>query len=244
MVLQLHRRGIALTYMVEGRNITMLKPTIKLLLAGLLAAGLMLPGVSTALAQDEPPATPEPAPPPVVSSPEQPLSYSNQWVDIQPGEWHWYTFKFDFDDSTDEQVPATIRLDTNPGAGATLTLLNKEQVNAWQHGEKLQGFGAATAATERVERKTKLSSFCNSYPNDPVCTGVPDHSGSACENLRDPASTATACRYVTNEPHGYAIWSGVIKSSGTYYMLVRGNPHASGSIQYKITTGGEGLTMK
>jgi hypothetical protein len=245
MVLQLHRRGIALTYMVEGRNITMLKPTIKLLLAGLLAAGLILPGVATALAQDEPPATPEPVLPPVVSSPEQPLSYSDQWVDIQPGEWHWYAFKFDFDDSTDdEQGPATIRLDTQPVGGATLTLLNREQVRAWQDGEGLEGFGAATPATNRVEEKQSRSAFCNIYPNDPVCTGVPDHSGSMCENLRDPASTGTACRYTTTEPRGYSTWSGVIGSSGTYYILVRGDSRTTGPIQYKFTTGGEGLTMK
>lgn len=225
----------------------MLKPTIRLLLAGLLAAGLMLPKAPAVLAQPEP-ATPDPAPgadeKPVASSPEQPLAYRNQWVDIQPGEWNWYAFKFDFDDSRDdEQLPATIRLDANPVDGATLTLVNKEQVNAWQHGEKLQGFGAATPATERVEQKTKLSTFCNSYPNDPACTGG-DRSTSMCENLHNPASTATTCRYATTEPRGYGIWSGVIESTGTYYIIVRGNPRVSGPIQYKFTVGGEGLTMK
>jgi hypothetical protein len=224
----------------------MLKPTIRLLLAGLLAAGLMLPKAPAAFAQPEP-STPDAAAAAeeaVISSPEQPRTYSNQWVDVQPGEWHWYAFKFDFDDSSDdEQGSATIRLDANPVDGATLTLVNKEQVNAWQHGEKLQGFGAATPATERVEQKTRLRSFCNIYPNDPACTGG-DRSTSMCENLHNPASPANACRYATTVPRGYGIWSGVIESSGTYYILVRGNPRVAGPIQYKFTTGGEGLTMK
>jgi hypothetical protein len=223
----------------------MLKQTIKLLLAGSLAAGLLLPLGAAALAQDEPPATPEPAAAPVVSSPEQPLAYSDQWVDIQPGEWHWYAFKYDFDDSGDEeQGPATIRLDVNPVDGATLTLVNREQVRDWKDGEKLEGFGAATPATDRVEQKKSLSDFCNTYPNDPVCAGVPDFSDTRCENLRAPRSTVTECRYKTTVPRDYSTWQGIIGSTGTYYIVVRGNPRASGPIQYKFETGGEGITMR
>ena len=34
-----------------------------------------------------------------VSSPEQPLAYSDQWMTIQPGEWQWFAFKYSYDRS-------------------------------------------------------------------------------------------------------------------------------------------------
>lgn len=229
----------------------MLKPIFKvlanLLIAGLLAAGSLLPGVTAALAKTTPTPTPAPTPAaqPVESSPEKPLAYSDRWVDIQPGEWHWYAFKYTFDDSSDSnQAPTAIRLDTDPGAGATLLLLNGEQVRAWEHGEKLQGFGAATPVTDRVRVKVELDAFCDDNPDDPACTGSLNRVRSQCENLRDPASTDETCNFTLNESRGYATWSGVIGASGAYFILVRGNPRVSGPIQYKFTIGGDGLSMK
>lgn len=222
-----------------------------LLAAGLLAAGLMMPGVPAVLAKTQPTPALTPAATPVAtaesvkSSPEQPLAYGDGWVDLQPGAWQWYAFKYSFDGSSDSnQAPASLRLDTKPGEGATLTLLNGEQVRAWEHGEKLEGFGAATPVTNAVRMKVELDTFCDDNPNDPVCTGGADRARSQCENLRNPASLDDTCNFTMKESRGYATWSGVIGASGTYYILVRGNPRVSGPIQYKLTIGGDGLSMK
>ena len=217
-----------------------------MLITGTLVGGLMLPGRAAALAKTPTP-TPAPTaaatPEPVASSPKEPLAYLDQWVDIQPGEWQWYAFKYDFDDESD-QAPAGIRLDTKPGEGVTLLLLNGEQVRAWEHGEKLQGFGAATPVINSVRIRVELDTFCDDNPDDPICTDSPDRSDSQCENLRDPASTDDTCNFTLKEPRGYATWSGVIGASGTYYVLVRGNPRLPGPIQYKLAIGGDGLSMK
>jgi hypothetical protein len=166
-------------------------------------------------------------------------------VDIHPGEWHWYAFKYSFDDSSDSnQAPSTLRLDTKPGEAVTLLLLNGEQVRAWEHGEKLQGFGAATPVTDHVRVKVELDTFCDDNPDDPVCTGSSNRAKSQCENLRDPASSDETCNFTLRQSRGYAAWAGVIGASGTYYLLVRGNPRLPAPMQYKLTIGGDGLSMR
>ena len=185
-----------------------------------------------------------------VSSPEQPLAYSDQWMTIQPGEWQWFAFKYSYDrsrnsddDKSNDQVPANLRLDAEPANGVSLLLVNKEQVQAWQSGEKLQGFGAATPQTDQVQNKEKLDRFCHDYPDDPACTGG-DRSQSACENIVAGAPNPEQCKYRTTESRGYSNWKGTIGATGTYYVVVKGDPRANGPIRYKFTFTGEGLTMK
>ena len=186
-----------------------------------------------------------------VSSPEQPLAYSDQWMTIQPGEWQWFAFKYSYDrsrnsddDKSNDQAPANLRLDADPANGVSLLLVNKDQVQAWQSsGEKLQGFGAATPQTDKVQNKEKLDRFCHDYPNDPACTGG-DRSQSACENIVAGAQNPEQCKYRTTESRGYSNWKGTIGASGTYYIAVRGDPRATGPIRYKFTFSGEGLSMK
>ena len=186
-----------------------------------------------------------------VSSPEQPLAYTGEWMTIQPGEWQWFAFKYSYDrsrnsddDKSNDQVPANLRLDAEPANGVSLLLVNKDQVQAWQSGgEKLQGFGAATPQTDKVQNRVDLDRFCHDYPNDPVCTGG-DRSQSACENIASGAPNPSQCKYRTTESRGYSNWKGTIGASGTYYIVVRGDPRATGPIQYKFTFTGEGLTMK
>ena len=224
----------------------MLTKPIKLIVAALIVASLLLPGAPAALARGTTRPTPTPtltATPaaPVVSSPEKPLAYADQWVDLQPGEWHWYAFKYTYDV---DQAPAAIRFVTNPGAGATLVLLNGEQVKAWEHGEKLQSFGAATVVYDESTFKEDLGDFCDRQPSDPACTDAPDKARSQCENKRDPSNTDDSCNYAVFDSRGYATWSGLIGASGTYYILVRGNPTVAGPIQYRFTTSGEGMTVR
>jgi hypothetical protein len=227
-----------------------------LLVASLLAGRLLLPAPAAALAK-APTATPAPSLTPPgftaetgeaatrASSPEEPLAYGNEWIDIQAGEWHWYAFKYDFDNSGDSrQTPASIRLDAKPGEGATLLLLNGDQVRAWEHGEKLQGFGAATPVINSTRVRVDLDEFCDQNPDDPICDDQSDRADSQCENLRDPLSTDGTCNFTLNEPRGYATWTGTIGASGTYYILVRGNTRLANRIEYKLAVSGDGLNMK
>ena len=214
------------------------------LLAILAASFLLQPPTAAAVAKAPPTPTPTPVPAPK-SSPEQPLAYGDGWVAMQPGEWHWYAFKYDFDDSGDSrQAPSGIRLDMKPGAGATLLLLNGDQVRAWEHGEKLQGFGEATPVISSTRVKVDKGEFCEQNPNDPICDDNGNRANSQCENLRDPLSTDSSCNFTLKEPRGYSTWTGTIGASGTYYILVRGSSRVAGPIEYKLAAGGDGLSMK
>ena len=219
-----------------------IKLPAKVMAAACLCAGLLLPAAGPVLAASAAPdPTPTPAPAPTISSPEHPLAYSSDWAELQPGEWHWYAFKYDFADGN--QTPQ-IRLDTQPADQATLLLLNGEQVRAWEQGEKMQGFGAATAVVNRERVKLDLGEFCDANPNDPACNGSADRSESRCDNLHDPGALDNTCNYTLYPSRGYATWAGEIGASGLYYILVRGSAEANGPIQYRFTVGGDGLTMK
>lgn len=213
----------------------MVHKLLKSLLVLALVIALLLPGAGTAFAE-----------PPVSSSPEQPLAYSDQWIDIQPGDYQWYAFKYHFDDSDDTaNQPAQIRLYTRPSDGITLELINGEQVRVWQHGEKLRSFGAATAVQDTVKVEQSIDDFCDSTPNDPICD---DNNGSIaltkCVNKRDPANTDDDCIYSYEQSRGYAMWAGSMGASGLYYILVRRPANANGAAQYRFTINGDGLTMK
>ena len=182
----------------------MLYRIFKPLLVLALLFALLLPGAQTALAA-----------PPVPSSPEKPLAYTDKWVDIKPGDWQWYAFKYHYDDSGDTPMqPAQIRFSTNPGEGITLELVNGDQVKAYEQGEKLQNFGAATTVYDTTRFKIKLRDFCRDNPNDPTCD---DNNGTIkvtqCENKRDPTNTDSTCNYSVTESRGYATWAGTIGAS-------------------------------
>lgn len=237
----------------------MLQPTLKLLatavlaavLAAVLLAGSLLIAAPTAEAKTQPKpsptpvatATPTPAPAPTFSTPEEPLAYQDEWVELQPQEWHWYAFQYSYNPD-DKQAPATLRLDVKPSEQATLLLLNGDQVRAWENGEKLESFGAATSVNDAIPAKMKLGKFCDLNPKDPVCTGNPDRSTSICNNLRNPAAVSETCNFSLYESRGYATWTGTIGASGEYYILVRGDPQVDKAIEYRFTLSGDGLTMK
>ena len=162
----------------------MLNPAIKALVACALAASLMLPGAS-AFAEASMPAAPDPSTATSRVYAEHPLAYTDHWATLNPGEWDWYAFKYSFDDGhNSNQAAATLRLDANPANAVTVTLLNGEQMRAWEHGQKLEGFGAATTAMYPEKIRTRLADFCPSHADDPVCSGAANRVTSACENLR------------------------------------------------------------
>lgn len=230
----------------------MIHKFIKPVLSVALAASILLPMAENAFA-----ASPQP-----VSSPEKPLAYSDSWQSIAPGEMQWFAFKYDHVDTkhdTDTNssesnkdaethvVPADIQLYSRPVDGVTLMLLNGDQVRAWEQGQPLAHFGAATDVVDTTKKSESLAKLCRTNTSDPACgnvTLIGNHTGSRCANT--PASTAATarCEELVRNALGYANWSGDLGASGTYYVLVQRAANASGPAQYRFTVNGDGVTLK
>ena len=105
-------------------------------------------------------AEPKPAPEPVAmaepvmeaaepsglmgTGPDFAMQPTDEWTQLAKGAYHWYKFTYDEDD--DNSIPVTIRMFTNPGDAAILTVRNGDQAEAWrQDGENLH-FGCCTRA--------------------------------------------------------------------------------------------------
>ena len=141
----------------------MIHKLIKPVLSVALAASMFLPVAPSAFA----------ASPQVASSPEKPLAYNNSWQAIAPGQMQWFAFKYDHaaakdaDKSSTEShkdteshvVPADIQLYSRPVDGVTLMLLNGDQVRAWEHGQPLAHFGAATDVVDTTKKSESLARF-------------------------------------------------------------------------------------
>ena len=229
----------------------MIRKFIKPVLSVALAASMFLPMAGTAFA----------ASPPVVSSPEKPLAYNNSWQTIAPGEMQWFAFKYDHtaakdaDKSSTEShkdteshiVPADIQLYSRPLDGVTLKLLNGDQVRAWEQGQPLAHFGAATDVVDTTKKSESLARFCRTNTSDPACSTShisSSQSGSQCVNTPSSTAATARCEELVRNALGYANWSGDLGASGTYYVLVQRAANASGPAQYRFTVNGDGVTLK
>jgi hypothetical protein len=105
-------------------------------------------------------AEPKPAPEPVAmaepvmeaaepaglmgTGPDFAMKPTEEWMQLEKDQQHWYKFKYDDDD--DYTMPVIIHMFTNPSDAAILTVRNGDQAEAWrQDGENLH-FGCCTAA--------------------------------------------------------------------------------------------------
>jgi hypothetical protein len=78
------------------------------------------------------------------TGPDFAMQPTGEWMQLEKGANHWYTFTYD--DDADYTHPVTIRMFTNPSDAAILTVRNGEQAEAWrQDGENLH-FGCCTPA--------------------------------------------------------------------------------------------------
>lgn len=196
-----------------------------------LGVSLLLPGATSALAAGTAPTAPtKPAASapakPVVSSPEQPLSYTSKTAEIQPGEYHWYAFKYNQDDSNG---PMSIKFTTSPDDSTTLYLLNSSQVSDWEQGNALASFGQVTPASKTVDESVSREGYCLDNPTYHKCLDGRDN-----KYFSAPMP----------EPVGYSVWSGTIGASGTYYILVHRSAQAGGPGTYSFTVSGDGYTLK
>ena len=82
---------------------------------------------------------------PTGEGPFDTMAPSGEWMQLEEGEYDWYSFHFDYD-SSDEAVhePIEIRMFAEPYASATLTVRNQDQIEQWvRDGENLH-FGCCT----------------------------------------------------------------------------------------------------
>lgn len=230
----------------------MIYKLVRPLLAAVFVTGMLLPATQSAFA----------AAPQVASSPEKPLSYSNTWQTIQPGEWQWYTFKYNHTATKHDEnessmktssdvdghvVPADIQLFSRPLDGVSLMLLNGDQVRTWEQGQPLAHFGAATDVVDTTKKSESLASFCRTNFSDPVCSTrhiSGSQSGSQCVNTPTSNAATARCEELVRNALGYANWSGDLGATGTYYILVKRAANASGPAQYRFTINGDGVTLK
>ena len=229
----------------------MIRKLIKPVLSIALAASMLLPMAENAFA----------ASPQAVSSPEKPLAYNNSWQTIAPGEMQWFAFKYDHTKAKDTDkspaeshkdaeshvVPADIQLYSRPVDGVTLILLNGDQVKAWEQGQPLEHFGAATEVVDTTKKSESLARFCRTNMGDPACSTTHlsnSQSGSQCVNMPTSSAATARCEELVRNPLGYANWSGDLGATGTYYVLVQRAANASGPAQYRFTINGDGVTLK
>jgi hypothetical protein len=225
---------------------------VRPILAAVLVTGMLWPSAQSAFA----------ASPQAASSPEKPLSYTNTWQTIKPGEWQWYTFKYNHTDTKHDEnensaetssdvdghvVPADIQLFSRPIDGVTLTLLNGDQVRAWEQGQPLAHFGAATDVVDTTKKSESLARFCRTNMSDPACSNSSigsSQSGTKCVNTPTSNAATARCEELVRNALGYANWSGDLGATGTYYILVQRAANASGPAQYRFTINGDGVTLK
>lgn len=126
-------------------------------------------GVSfpTVVAQPAPAAPAAPAAAPVLVEPQprviSPLTGTgpdfamrptDEWRTLQEGEFHWYAFRFAYDEKRADQ-PIEIRIYSNPFDGAVLTVRNAEQADQWRKEGVHQHFGCCTPVNEDLDKDGK-----------------------------------------------------------------------------------------
>ncbi len=191
---------------------------LKPLAAAAFAASLWLP--QAALAATAVDASPSATAPHQVTSPSTAVApAADGWTEIQPGEYQWFTFKYDYDTTN---RPAEISMYAQPNASVDLMLLNGEQVHSWQHGGDREHFGEATTVTNRAVD----TSVHHAYHA---------HSSRNYDYSKKDAPTRM-------EKGDYAVWSGLIGNSGTFYIVAHRDAHANGPAYYRFTMNGDGVT--
>lgn len=81
------------------------------------------------------------------TGPDYAMKPVSEWRQIKSGEYHWYAFKFAYDEKKANE-PIEIRMYTEPRDGATLTVRNTQQADIWRKEGKQEHFGCCTLVDE------------------------------------------------------------------------------------------------
>lgn len=157
------------------------------------------------------------------------------WVEIQPGEYHWYMFNYKWDEKQDKcgedehghailggMRDLEVKFYTQPAEGATLTVRNGQQAALWERDGKHEHFGAAVTREwiKGHDDEKEMEANKNKDEKDHVHT-APD----------------------AKEHAAYATWSGHMTESGTYYLVVEHARNVAGPVSYRIEMKGDGLSL-
>lgn len=110
--------------------------------------GLTFPTKAPAPMADEEATTPAAAPEPRMiaedgSGPDLAMIPTGEWTVIEEGQYHWYTFDFDYDEDYKTEA-VEIRMYTDIYDGATLTVRDEDQAQLWRDEGKQEHFGCCT----------------------------------------------------------------------------------------------------
>jgi hypothetical protein len=84
------------------------------------------------------------------TGPDYALAPTGETTLIKEGEYHWYAFKFDYDEDA-VMTPVEIRFYDWPADGATLTVRNAAQAEQWRQEGEQEHFGCCTLVEEDAD---------------------------------------------------------------------------------------------
>jgi hypothetical protein len=80
------------------------------------------------------------------------MSPSSEWVQIEPGQYQWYAFKYDFDE---KYGPMEIRMEASPADATRFSVRNGEQANLWRRDGTHVCFGRCAGAARDANKDGK-----------------------------------------------------------------------------------------
>jgi hypothetical protein len=169
---------------------------------------------------------------PTGSTPDNPAMVCNDWVEIAPGQTHWYKFHYaaakdedlDEDGQRDSQGKMEIKFWSTPAGAAELTLRNGEQARKWMTEGKNEWFGAAKptnlAFKHTCDTKNK--------------SGSGDKYHNTCYNAEGERIWFTS---------DYAVWAAEMSATGDYYVAVQPRRGLAEPASYKMEVSGVGCSF-
>jgi hypothetical protein len=115
------------------------------------------------------------------TGPDFALAPTTEWMQIQSGEYVWYAFNYDFDESYD---PIEIRMYTEPEDGAILTIRTAEQAQKWREDGTHEHTGCCTVQKYGGDEETKYAVWAGKLDSSGTYYMVVEHA----KNLTEPVS--------------------------------------------------------
>jgi hypothetical protein len=159
----------------------------------------------------------------------------SEWVEIMPGEYHWYRIDFKYDSKadvrgTDEDGKpqlggmrdVEVKFFTQPAEGATLTVRTADQARLWERDGTQEHVGCAVTREWLKTHDDEKEMRANE--------------GKSEKNHVHTSRTAT-------EHAAYATWCSHLVESGAYYLVVEHARNMSEPVAYKIEVVGDGVSF-
>lgn len=158
----------------------------------------------------------------------------SEWVEIQPGEVHWYRFDFKYDAKADVRSvehgkaelggmrDVEVKFFTQPAEGASLTVRTAAEARLWERDGTQEHIGCAVTREWLKDVDEDKESDANE--------------GKAKKDQVHTPKDAT-------ERAAYATWCSHMVESGAYYLVVEHARNMGGPVSYKIEMLGDGISF-